>query len=62
MAEQLKISFSVAIIGLDGGGKTTMVRSLVGSKAEIYPTAGFEINYVVINEINNPVLVFDCSG
>jgi len=61
MAEK-KISFSVLIIGLDGSGKTTMLRQISSAKTEVFPTAGFEISYLTLNGVNAPILVYDCSG
>ncbi|KAL4512765.1 hypothetical protein ABPG72_017450 [Tetrahymena utriculariae] len=61
MAEK-KIAFSVLIIGLDGSGKTTMIRQHANLKSEVFPTAGFEIQYLNCSGINAPVLVYDCSG
>lgn len=61
MAEK-RIAFSVLVVGLDGSGKTTMIRFQTTQRSEIYPTAGFEITYLTVGGINAPVLVYDCSG
>lgn len=64
MVDTNKIELSVAFLGLDGSGKTLMVNQLIGKVKEglnILPTAGFNINYAMVNGIGE-VLVYDVSG
>ncbi len=58
-----KIQFTVAMIGLDNGGKTTLCRKTSANQLNIiYPTQNFEIHYLSVQKIDLPVLVYDCSG
>jgi|JI9StandDraft_1071089.scaffolds.fasta_scaffold1019216_1 ABC-type multidrug transport system ATPase subunit len=59
---QKEVAFSVALVGLNGSGKTTLVRSLLNSTEEVFPTAGFAIDFITVPKSQKPVLVYDCSG
>lgn len=64
MVDANKIELSVALLGLDGSGKTLMVNQLMGKVKEglnIMPTAGFTIHYSMVNGIGE-VLIYDVSG
>lgn len=58
----MKVSFSLVLIGLDASGKTTMVRSMRNSNEEVFPTPGLSVDYISIQKIPKPILVYDCSG
>lgn len=49
-------------MGLNSSGKTTIVKSLKNSEDEIFPTAGFHIDYISMQKIQKPILCYDCSG
>ena len=61
---QKKYQFAILLIGLDGSGKTTIVKSYQKpTKAvHIQPTVGFQVELVQIPACSRPVAVFDCSG
>ena len=52
----------MVLVGLDATGKTTMVSSIKNSGGEVFPTPGFSIDYISIQKIPKPILVYDCSG
>ena len=58
----MEVTFSVVLVGLDATGKTTLISSLKNSTDEVFPTAGFKIDYLNIPKIPKPILVYDCSG
>ena len=58
----MEVSFSLVLIGLDGSGKTTLVTSMKNGTSEVFPTAGFKIDYLSIQKIPKPILIYDCSG
>ncbi len=55
-----KVAFTCSLIGPSNTGKTTLIKSYQSEEGEIYPTAGFEINFIQVGL--KPVLVYDCSG
>jgi len=59
---QREVAFSVAMVGLNGAGKTTLLRSMMNSTEEVFPTAGFAIDFIAVPKSQKPVLVYDCSG
>lgn len=59
---QREVAFSVVMVGLNNSGKTTMIKSMMNSLDEVFPTAGFAIDFVTLPKLQKPVLVYDCSG
>ena len=70
-----KFAYKVAVIGLDGAGKTTMINSIKNlpviilhplifqqTECEITPTIGFQMEIVNPQNLDKPVLIYDCSG
>lgn len=58
----MEVAYSVAIVGLDSSGKTTLISSMKNSNDEVFPTAGFNIDQLRIQKIPKPILIYDCSG
>lgn len=48
------------MIGLANSGKSALLHSYANKTGELFPTAGFSINY--LNVGHKSVLVYDCSG
>jgi GTPase SAR1 family protein len=58
----MEVAFSLVMIGLNNSGKSTILKSIKNSTEEIFPTAGFAIEFINIQKIQKPILCYDCSG
>jgi hypothetical protein len=56
----METAIPVAFLGPIAAGKTALLHSALTQQAEIFPTAGLEINY--ITSTSRTILAYDCSG
>ncbi|XP_021355283.1 myb-like protein X [Mizuhopecten yessoensis] len=55
-----KKKIAIAILGIDGAGKTTVTKALVGDTLEVAPTVGFNTESLNVN--NFDLTIFDIGG